>query len=193
MTDDAAFYPGLPYVTEDQPALDFVAASSPGRLNAALAWVPGPALLDVVVPGAPATQGSMALLNRATGNMGYPAKTIAHRNLVVGELVEYWAGRDRIQTAVRVRCRFEIERPANHYLPVNRRRTIRELRPDAPIWPVGSKSGDCDKYLRLVLDALTVAGVWSDDCLAVDVKGVKTWALAAPSTQIQLFDMPTPE
>src|SRR6478752_6087806 len=65
-------------------------------------------LLSVVVPGAPVTQGSMALLNRATGNLGYPAKTIAHRNLVVGELVEYWAGRDQLTGPVRVRCRFEL-------------------------------------------------------------------------------------
>ena len=155
-------------------------------------WASFP-VLDLVVPGAPATQGSMALLNRATGNLGYPPKTIAHRNLMVGELVEYWAGREQITAPTRVRCRFEIERPAGHYLPVNGKRTVRELRPDAPVWPVGSKSGDTDKYLRLVLDALTVAGVWSDDCLAVDVKGVKTWALRAPCTYIQLFAMPAPQ
>lgn len=173
-----------------QAAIDAMGYGRPDTREGIGSWAT--ALLDLVVPGAPATQGSMALLNRSTGNMGYPRKTIDHRNLVVGELVEYWAGRDRITEATRVRCRFEIERPGAHYLPVNRKRATRELRPDAPAWPTGSKSGDVDKMLRLVLDALTVAGVWSDDCLAIDARGVKTWARSAPSTHIQLFRMPPP-
>ena len=163
--------------------------TAPDTVEAIASWG-SPPLLSVDVPGAPATQGSMALLNRATGNMGYPAKTIAHRNLVVGELVEAWAGRPQLTGPIRVRCRFELPRPAGHWWPVNRNHRAGELRPDLPSHPIGAKSGDTDKYLRLVLDALTVAGVWVDDCQAIDVKGVKVWALQAPRTRIELSTPP---
>jgi len=60
-----------------------------------------------------------------------------------------------------VRLVFALPRPAS--APKGRR-----------VWPVG-RVGDVDKLARSVLDSLTDAGVWRDDCQVIDLRVVKDY------------------
>lgn len=73
-------------------------------------------------------------------------------------------------TPVKVRATFTFPRPKSHY---GTGRNANILKPNAPHY-VGKKP-DIDKVLRSTFDALSTAGVWRDDDLAVDVKAVKVY------------------
>lgn len=54
-----------------------------------------------------------------------------------------------------------------------------------PCWPITRSSGDLDKLVRAVLDALTDAGVWRDDAQVVRLQASKAhvgdpWSLRVP-------------
>lgn len=145
-------------------------------------------VLSVVVPGKPRAQGSMTLWRDDQGNerAKYAAPVVAHRNLVVGALVAAWRGQAPLTGPVLVSVRLSFPRPRAHY------RTGRysdQLRPDAP--ELHTQYPDLDKCLRLVFDALTVAGVWADDKQACDVTGGKRWG-ATGATHIQLLRRDAP-
>lgn len=42
--------------------------------------------------------------------------------------------------------------------------------------PIGSRTGDLDKYLRALLDSITKGGLWGDDCQVVEIEAYKRWA-----------------
>ena len=73
-----------------------------------------------------------------------------------------------------IRMEFMLRRPASHYLPLNSKRTLPELRATAPVWV--TKAPDIDKLVRAVLDASTDAGIWDDDSQAVYVIASKKYA-----------------
>jgi crossover junction endodeoxyribonuclease RusA len=73
---------------------------------------------------------------------------------------------------VMVVARFVMVRPAAHYLPVNGRRAVRELRLDAPKYPAGTP--DVDKLARALLDALTSV-VIKDDAQVASLMAVKLY------------------
>jgi Holliday junction resolvase RusA-like endonuclease len=128
-------------------------------------------VLCLTVPGTPVGQGSMTL--RTNGGTYYPTTTINHRNLVVGYLERAWAGAPPLECAVALRCRFVHPRPADHYLPANSKRAARELRADAPRWHTAKR--DNDKQVRLVGDALPIAGVIEDDGQIALIRSEKVW------------------
>lgn len=163
-----------------------------GRAGAADPTLFGPTLLRdtsrapvlvVDVPGKPRPQGSMTMWQAGDGTTRskYPAETVAHRNLVVGRIVIGWENRPVLDEALDLRCLFTFPRGLGHY---GSGRNRARLRPSAPQHHLVAP--DCDKLLRLVCDALTVAQVWRDDCLAVSVRGRKVWGDNA-STHIELF------
>jgi Holliday junction resolvase RusA-like endonuclease len=59
------------------------------------------------------------------------------------------------------------------------------LRPEAPYWCTGYPDGD--KGLRLVNDALTIAGVIADDSLVVVARVEKAWTDTA-RTQVEVWE-----
>lgn len=77
---------------------------------------------------------------------------------------------EAFHTPVKVRATFTFPRPKSHY---RTGRNAHLLKPTAPHY-VGKKP-DLDKVLRSTFDALSTAGVWRDDDLAVDVKAVKVY------------------
>lgn len=122
--------------------------------------------VTVIVAGVPVTQGSMkafVVAGRArvthsnAGRIGAWRSSIVdatHRQL--GEEIELYSGPVRLSAA------FRLPRPAS--LPKKRR-----------TWPIGQRSGDCDKFLRLLGDAITGVLI-DDDSRIVDARVTKDWA-----------------
>lgn len=122
--------------------------------------------VTVIVAGVPVTQGSM----RGTVVGGHPV--VRHTN---GAKIDIWRSRivdavhrqlgeefELITGPVRLSASFRLPRPSS--VPKKRR-----------TWPVGRRSGDTDKYLRCLGDALT-GSVIVDDCQVVDASVTKDWA-----------------
>lgn len=84
--------------------------------------------------------------------------------------IEARAGRPTIRSAARLTVEFSFPRPATHY---RSGRYAHLVRPSAPAWPTSASKGDLDKLVRGVCDALTAAGVWVDDKLAVEIVATK--------------------
>lgn len=142
------------------------------------------AILTVEVPGRAKTQGSMQLSrDPRTGRefARYSDQTVNHRNFVIGILGDSWRGQDPLDGAVAVRCTFYFQRPKSHF---GTGRNSALLKESAPAWMASIP--DVDKALRLVLDALVIAGVLDDDALVAEVHGAKVWADRS-STLIELF------
>ena len=140
-------------------------------------------LLDLVIPGAPTSQGSM--ISNAHGGMRYPKKTVGARNFMI-EFLDAHLDVSGIAVPVAVRAWFRFKRPAAHYLPANSRRAEPEVRADAPTWH--AIEPDTDKCCRLIGDALQIAGVLADDKLIASWHAEKRWAETS-STRIQLFTL----
>jgi len=141
-----------------------------------------PALL-LAIPGTPRAQGSITLWKDDQGRdrAKYAAPVVAHRNLVVGRLVDAWAGFEPITGPVQVQARLIFPRPKSHY---GTGRNAAQVRPSAPQLHI--QYPDLDKCLRLLFDALTVAGVWVDDKQACDVRGAKRWGTTG-LTELTLY------
>lgn len=141
--------------------------------------------LVVIVPGKPRTQGSMTLWRDArTGGerAKYAPETVAHRNLVVGLARQGW-GRLPIGGPVAVQIVAEFTRPKSHY---GTGRNASVLKSTAPI--LHTQAPDGDKIARLVLDALTIAGVYRDDSQVAVLRVEKRWSdMDHPRTLVEVF------
>lgn len=49
-------------------------------------------------------------------------------------------------------------------------------RPKQPKWPYPATTPDIDKLIRAVLDSVTQAGIWEDDCQVVELHAKELWA-----------------
>ena len=67
---------------------------------------------------------------------------------------------------------FRFPRPKGHY---RTGRNAHLLRYNAPAFPTSRQLGDVDKLVRSTFDALTAAGVVTDDSLFARLYTVKTW------------------
>lgn len=140
-------------------------------------------LLLTEIPGTPRPQGSMKMMtNRATGKgfLKYSNTTVDHRNLVVSVLAAAWPGEPYLGP-VAVRVTFEFARPGSHY---GTGKNAAYIKDSAPVWH--SQTPDVDKCLRLVCDALTVAGVVRDDRQVALTRAAKTWA-AQDRTRLEVL------
>lgn len=111
-------------------------------------------LLDVFVPGAPKTKGSVNAKGHGRVEQSVKGST------QWGQLIEYrarqeWNSAPGWQKGLRPPHVGPVRVQLVYFLPVTRARLIRQ------------GSGDIDKLERNVLDALTKAGVYSDDAQVV--------------------------
>lgn len=134
----------------------------------------------VVIPGNPAPKGSM----KCVGQRGKAKHVLVEDNERTGpwrETVATWAGR-KVQpfTAgepIGAEITFTLDRPKGHY---GTGRNAKVLRPAAPVFPIGHNTGDVDKLLRLVLDALQDADVLPDDCQVIEATTRKVYVSPSP-------------
>lgn len=142
----------------------------------------------VEVPGKPRGQGSLQLWRADDGSerAKHPPHTVAHRNLMVGVLREQWGGREPIAGAVAVRATFFMPRPLAHF---GTGRNAGVLKDSAPVWPASRGRDDLDKFVRLVGDALVIAGVLADDGLVVVWRAAKQYADSVPLTRIEVHPL----
>ena len=138
--------------------------------------------LIITVIGMPAPQGSKrGIVNRGSGrvSMVESSKKVAPWR----EAVKQAAARhpDIFTGPLSVEVTFTLPRPASHYRTGKHAHLLRDA---APVWP--HRKPDVDKLLRATLDALTDAGIWTDDALAVEATGRKTY----PDVGIDSLDRP---
>lgn len=142
-------------------------------------------MMTVMIPGKPRGQGSMTLArNPRTGRefARYADDTVTHRHLAVDMMTRAWDGRPAHTGPVRVRVVAELRRPKSHY---GTGRNAGRLKDNAPDWAVTYPDGD--KIARLLGDALTIAGVITDDVLIAVWSIEKRYADDAPSTTVEVW------
>ena len=151
--------------------------------------------MELWVPGTPVPQGSyeaiplgrwvgggagkrfvpvtrkdgMPIINVVDGNR---EKLKPWRELVTARAIEAWGGRDALDGDVQVWSLFVFPRPKGHY---GTGRNAGTLKPSAPTYK--RSAPDKDKLERALFDALTDAGVWTDDARAVDGGSKKVYGL----------------
>jgi crossover junction endodeoxyribonuclease RusA len=125
-----------------------------------------------VVSGRPVPQGG--LTRSPSGGLYHSGGPRLRRwRAAIGLAARDAAGGQPVITGpVVVVGRFVLARPANHYLPANGRRPVRQLRLDAPKYPAGMP--DVDKLARALLDALTGV-VFRDDAQVASLMAVKLY------------------
>lgn len=143
----------------------------------------------VVIPGVPVGQGSMQLSrNPVNGRefVKYPARTVKHRNLAVQVIRDAWQPRGPLRGPLAVECEFVMPRPLSHY---GTGRNKDSLKLFVPSWHTSYP--DVDKALRLVNDALQIAGVLLDDSQVALIRGEKVYGEVG-STEVRVHELPTP-
>lgn len=132
-------------------------------------------VIDFTVRGLPIAQGTARAFvaggkariatdsNRSNSPIG------AWRGAIASAASDAMGDDPAIDGAVMVVVHFTFPRPASHYLPVTRTRTVRELRLDAPRYVTAKP--DVDKLMRALLDAITNVVVTDDS----RVVGIRAW------------------
>ena len=151
----------------------------------------------IVIPGDPAPKGSLKCIGGKGGG---------HRLIEDNSRTKPW--RDKVADACRrkldrykaaagqpigAEITFTLARPQGH---TGTGRNAGVLKPSAPAYPVSHSTGDVDKLLRLILDALQDAEVLPDDCAVVETTSRKRYTadesidpdvLAHPGVVVRLY------
>ena len=138
--------------------------------------------------GLPRPQGSLrAMISKSTGKamVSYSDSTVAHRNDLINTLRVSWGGREPFEGAVAVDLLFEFERPKVHYRTGKFENELKDSAPEEH-----TKPADLDKLVRLVGDALAIAGVLKDDAQITKLRARKSWVVQRGSTKITIFVIP---
>lgn len=145
-------------------------------------------ILELTVRGLPVPQGSgrSFVAGAKARHVTTSAPLLAWRGRIATDAQAAMAGGPLLAGPVAVELAFRpAPRPASHFLPANRRRPVRELRLDAPVWHTGRP--DADKLARAALDGLT-AVAFDDDCRVVRLVVEKRWPAEgeAPGVDIRV-------
>ena len=136
--------------------------------------VPVRSRLDVFIPGLPRPQGSLKIITSRSIGRAFAKNsdtTIQHRNHVAFHLAESWGFEEpALPGPVRLDAEFWFPRPKSHY---GTGKNADKLKASAPTLHTGRV--DLDKLVRLLGDALTIAGVINDDCLIFFAVAGKQW------------------
>jgi len=126
----------------------------------------------------PATQGSKKYVGTrrtATGN-NIPLIVESHpglpkfRKAITDAIVDSNGEDMRFVGAVKVSATF--------YLPKPKTSSNR--------FPLNQRSGDLDKYLRALMDAVTKSELWGDDSQVVEIEAYKLYAIGEPGVVVTI-------
>lgn len=154
-------------------------------------------IVTITIPGKPATKGSM----KCVGRVGKSAHVLVEshasadpwRRTVAGWVTSKWPIGQAAASGqpLAAEVAFTLDRPASHYGTGKNARTIKPAHRDA--WPAGHNTGDVDKLVRLILDALQDGPnpVVPDDAAVVVLTTAKRFVGAAsalpwPGVRIRL-------
>lgn len=126
--------------------------------------------LSIVIPGRAAPKGSL----KCVGGRGRHqlvednSNTKEWRQTVAGWVRRRWPADQRAIKGqpIGAEITFTLERPKSHYGTGRNARTVKPQYVHA--LPVSHATGDVDKLLRLVLDALQDAELLDDDCAVIE-------------------------
>lgn len=130
--------------------------------------------LSGFIAGIPQQQGSKRIVRTGDGRhrpVEDNKKLAPWRRDAIATIGDAMSGQAPFLGAVEVIADFRFQRPAGHY---GSGRNATMLKPGAPRFRTSEP--DLDKLLRALFDAITQAGAWRDDKLAVKVHGMKTYA-----------------
>ena len=124
----------------------------------------------------PATQGSKKYVGtrRTSSGNNIPLIVESHpglpkfRKAITDAVVEANTDNLRFTGPVKVIATF--------YLP--------KAKSSSAAYPVNQRSGDLDKYLRALLDAVTKSELWGDDSQVVEVEAYKLYATGEPGLAV---------
>jgi crossover junction endodeoxyribonuclease RusA len=141
--------------------------------------------VHLTIPGEPIPKGSLKCVGRPGRHQLVESnpRVAAWRRIVAtaaaagGQRADHWQ-------PVGVDVLFRIDRPTSHF---GTGRNARRLRDAAPPFPVQHGTGDVDKLLRLVLDALQDGHLLHDDAQVVASYAAKMWADSAAGATITVY------
>ena len=139
------------------------------------------------IEGTPRPQGSMqAMVNKNTGTafVKYGDTTVQHRNAVIAQVAREWDGAPCWGDAVAISVEFVFPRPKTHFGTGKNADVLKAVAPVAHV-----KTPDVDKLLRLICDAVDIAGVVGDDSQFTIARGEKRYAVKneQPKTIIEIW------
>lgn len=137
--------------------------------------------LVITIPGDPAPKGSLKCIGRR-GRVAHNLvedneKSTPWREKIVWLLKSKrgrWTPAAHHQP-IAAEVTFTLARPPSQY---GQGRNSKRVLPSAPAYPTAKGTGDVDKLLRLVLDALEDAGVLDNDAQIIEVTTRKEYVLA---------------
>lgn len=140
------------------------------------------------VPGVPVPKGSAkAFYNRRLGRAQVVQDNAGRQKpwaSLISTIAMEQTGSPLYRGAISLSLRFVMPRPKSHY-HTGKRSGI--LRPDAPTWHT-ARTGDLDKLVRCVKDALTGI-VWVDDCQVARMGEIVKIYGEAPGVEIEIAEM----
>ena len=134
--------------------------------------------LVITIPGHPAPKGSLRCIG-GRGGKGHVLiednkNTSQWRSTVAGWITRRWPAHQNADPGqpLGAEVTFTLPRPRGHY---GTGRNADLIKDSAPEWPVSHATGDVDKLLRLILDALQDTPLVPDDCAILEVTARKTF------------------
>ncbi len=132
--------------------------------------------LVLTIPGTPATKGSLKCVGRngthrlIESNAGSQAWRETVAAVAADALADWMPDYLGKGIPIGIEITTTISRPASHM------RTNGAVKDSAPRFPTNLRTGDVDKFARLVLDALEDAGVLDDDAQVIEALSRKFYA-----------------
>jgi len=140
------------------------------------------------VPGIPVPKGSAkAFYNKHLGRAQVVQDNHERQKpwaSLISTIAIEQTGSPLFKGPVSLSLRFHMPRPKKHYFTGKRSRI---LRPDAPAWHT-SHTGDLDKLVRCVKDALTGI-VWVDDCQVAHMGDTRKFYSETPGVEIEIREI----
>lgn len=141
------------------------------------------------VPGYPKPQGSKrGIIHRSTGKvvMVESCDQVKNWRSVVALHAAQHRPEKLMDGVITIQLMFWLPRPANHY---GTGKNAHLLKPDAPHYATSHRSGDIDKLIRSILDAITGV-IITDDSHVVRVNAVKMYGDGDAGVSVNIWDFP---